>query len=132
MCLKYLLEEKYPSAHKIRLVLDHLNTHTPAALYETFESGEALWLAKRIEWHDTPLHGSWLNMVEIELSVLVNQCLKRRIGDIEQLRREISAWERVRTLQKATVQWRFTPVDARITLKHFYPSHEISSSCLSG
>jgi hypothetical protein len=91
-CLKYLLDEKYASVSKVRLVLDNLNTHTPAALYETFPFPEALRLAKRIEWHYTPLHGSWLNMVEIELSVLVNQCLNRRIGDIEQLREEIAGW----------------------------------------
>jgi len=125
-CLKYLLDEKYASSTKVRLVLDNLNTHTPAALYETFESQEALRLAKKIEWHSTPLHGSWLHMVEIELSVLVNQCLKRRIGDIEQLQREITAWEQARNTQKATVQWRFTPSDARTKLKHLYPSHEAS------
>jgi DDE superfamily endonuclease len=126
-CLKYLLDEKYAHVSKVRLVLDNLNTHTPAALYETFESQEALRLAKRIEWHYTPLHGSWLNMVEIELSVLVNQCLNRRIGDIDHLRREIAAWEQARNTQKATVQWRFTPPDARIKLKHLYPSHEETS-----
>jgi DDE superfamily endonuclease len=127
-CLKYLLDEKYASASKVRLVLDNLNTHTPAALYETFEAQEALRLAKKIEWHYTPLHGSWLNMVEIELSVLVNQCLKRRIGDIEQLQREITAWEQARNAQKATIQWRFTPSGARTKLKHLYPSHEEPSS----
>lgn len=127
-CLKYLLEEKYASASKVRLVLDNLNTHTPAALYETFASPEALRFAKKIEWHYTPLHGSWLNMVEIELSVLVNQCLNRRIGDIDQLRREIAAWEQVRNAHKATIQWRFTPSAARTKLKHLYPSHEEASS----
>jgi DDE superfamily endonuclease len=124
-CLKYLLDEKYAHVPKVRLVLDNLNTHTPAALYETFESQEALRLAKRIEWHYTPLHGSWLNMVEIELSVLANQCQnRRRIGDIDQLRREIAAWEQARNAQRATVQWRFTPSAARIKLKHLYPLHE--------
>jgi hypothetical protein len=127
-CLIYLLDEKYTSASKVRLVLDHLNTHTPAALYETFGAQEALRLAKKIEWHSTPVHGSWLNMVEIELSVLVNQCLKRRIGDIEHLQREITAWEQARNAEIATVQWRFTPSDARTKLKHFYPSHEERSS----
>jgi DDE superfamily endonuclease len=127
-CLKYLLDDKYASASKVRLVLDNLNTHTPAALYETFPFPEALRLAKKIEWHYTPLHGSWLNMVEIELSVLVNQCLKRRIGAIEQLREEITAWEQARNAQRAIVQWRFTPADARIKLKHLYPSHEEATS----
>ena len=109
-------------------MLDNLNTHTPAALYETFPFPEALRLAKKIAWHDTPLHGSWLNMVEIELSVLVNQCLKRRIGAIEQLREEITAWEQARNAQRAIVQWRFTPPDARIKLKHLYPSYEETTS----
>jgi hypothetical protein len=121
-CLKYLLDERYAHAHKVRLVLDNLNTHTPAALYEAFESEEALRLTKRIEWHYTPLHGSWLNMVEIELSVLVHQCLQRRIGTIEQLSKEVAAWEQARNQQKATVQWRFTPTDARVKLHHLYPS----------
>jgi hypothetical protein len=127
-CLKYLLDDKYASASKVRLILDNLNTHTPAALYETFPFSEALRLAKKIEWHYTPLHGSWLNMVEIELSVLVNQCLKRRIGTIDHLREEIAAWELARNAQRATVQWRFTPPDARIKLKHLYPLHEETPS----
>ena len=107
-CLKYLLDDTYASASKVRLVLDNLKTHTPAALSETFPFPEALRLAKKIEWHDTPLHGSWLTMVEIEVSVLVHQCLKRRIGEIGQLRKESAAWEQARNTQKATVQWRFT------------------------
>jgi len=107
------------------LVLDNLNTHTPAALYEAFDSQEALRLAKRIEWHYTPLHGSWLNMVEIELSVLVNQCFHRRIGTIDLLRTEVAAWERTRNAQQATVHWRFTPSDARVKLKHLYPSSSL-------
>ena len=124
-CLKYLLDECYPQAWKIRLLVDNLNTHTPAALYEAFDSAETLRLAKRIEWHYSPLHGSWLNMVEIELAVLANQCLKRRIGTIECLRSEVAAWEQVRNAHKATVQWRFTPPDARIKLRHLYPSSSV-------
>jgi len=104
--MRLLVDSYYPDAEVIRLVVDNLNTHTPAALYETFPPAEAHRLLQRLEFHYTPKHGSWLNMVEIELSVLTGQCLKRRLPDKETLQHEIAAWERQRNDAKATVQWR--------------------------
>ena len=117
-----LLEEDYPRAERIRLVCDNLSTHSPAALYESFPPGAARSLTKRIEFCYTPVHGSWLNMVEIELSVLVRQCLKRRLPDIETLSREVAAWVRERNRLKASVEWRFRTEDARLKLRSLYPS----------
>ncbi len=104
------------------MVLDNLNTHTLAPLYQTFEPAEARRIARRLEFHYTPKHGSWLNMAEIELSVLSQQCLDRRIPDKTTLSREVAAWQEGRSKAGATVDWRFTTSDARIKLKKLYPS----------
>ncbi len=119
--LRRLLEEWYPAADKVVLVLDNLSTHTPAALYETFAPEEARRLVERIEWHYTPKHGSWLNVAELELSVLARQCLDRRIPDLETLRAEVATWEQDRDRQQVRVDWQFTTADARIKLKRLYP-----------
>ena len=119
-----LAEEVYPRAERIRVVLDNLSTHTAAAFYESFPAERARHLARKIEFAYTPVHGSWLNMVEIELSVLVRQCLKRRLPDIETLSREVKAWESERNRKGASVDWRFTTEDARIKLKSLYPTTE--------
>jgi transposase len=121
--MKALVEEYYPKAKTIRVVLDNLNTHTPAALYEAFEPPLARSILSKLEFHYTPKHGSWLNMIEAEFSVLANQCIGgRRIGDEETLKSEIAAWERKRNERKATVEWRFTVDDARQKLKRLYSS----------
>jgi hypothetical protein len=120
--LKELADIHYPQAALIRLVVDNRNTHTPAALYAAFSPEEAHRLAGRFEWHDTPKHGSWLNMVEIELSVLASTCLDRRIPDLETLARETAAYAERRNAAQATVQWRFTTGDARTKLAHLYPT----------
>jgi len=99
-----------------------LNTHSPAALYERFEPAEARRIAERIEWHYTPEHGSWLNIAEIELSVLSRQCLNRRIASIEAVRREIDAWQTARNGASARINWQFTTNDARIKLRRLYPA----------
>jgi hypothetical protein len=112
----------YPEAERLVLVLDNLNTHTPAALYEGFSPEEARELAERLEIHYTPKHGSWLDMAEIELSVLARQCLDRRIPDPLTLTQEVAAWEEGRNNHGRAVDWRFTTADARIKLKHLYPS----------
>ena len=106
----------------IRLVLDNLNTHKLGSLYEAFEPSEARRIARRLELHYTPKHGSWLNMAEIELSVFSRQCLRRRIGDEETLRREIAALERERNDAKAIIDWHFNTQDARAKLRHIYPT----------
>lgn len=121
-CVKELLEVHYPKAQRLVLVLDNLNTHTPSALYEVFPPEEARSLVQRLEIHYTPKHGSWLNMAEIELSVLARQCLSRRIPDQATLTSEVAAWETTRNTQGQAVDWRFTTADARIKLKHLYPS----------
>ncbi len=120
-CIKELVDLHYPSAEKIVLVMDNLNTHTPAALYEAFDPSEARRLLKRLEIHYTPKHGSWLNMAEIELSVLARQCLDRRIPDRESLGGEVGAWEEDRNAAESSIEWRFTTTEARIKLKHLYP-----------
>jgi len=117
-----LLEVRYPHAEKVVLVMDNLNTHKPAALYEAFEPAVARALLDRLEIHHTPKHGSWLNVAEIELSVLSRQCLDRRIPDLETLTREVAAWEQARNADPRPVNWRFTTPDARIKLKRLYPS----------
>lgn len=119
-----IAEEDYPQAEKIRLVLDNLSTHTAAAFYEAFAPEQARRLARRIEFVYTPVHGSWLNMAEIEISALVRQCLKRRLPDEERLRREAKAWAAERNRLGASVEWRFTTKDARIKLRSLYPSTE--------
>ena len=119
--IKDLVDVHYPEAERIVLVLDNLNTHTPASLYDTFPPAEAKRLADKLEIHYTPKHGSWLDIAEIELSALARQCLNRRIPDRETLEREVAAWETARNRDQATVRWRFTTADARIKLKHLYP-----------
>jgi hypothetical protein len=119
--MKELSDIHYPDAEVIVIVMDNLNTHSPASFYEAFEPEEARRLAKRFEFHHTPKHGSWLNMAEIELSVLSRQCLDRRIGDQELLASEVKAWQDERNDQVVKVHWRFTTADARIKLKHLYP-----------
>lgn len=120
--VKDLVNVHYPDAERIVLVMDNLNTHTPAALYEAFAPAEAKRIADRLEIHYTPKHGSWLNIAEIELSVLARQCLDRRIPDRESLIQEVTAWEDERNAAQLTVHWRFTTDDARVRLKHLYPS----------
>ena len=120
--IKDLVDGRYPHAEKIVLVLDNLNTHTPGALYEAFAPAEAKRLADKLEIHYTPKHGSWLNIAEIELSVLSKQCLDRRIPDIATLRSEVIAWHHRRNARAGRVDWRFTTADARIKLKRLYPS----------
>lgn len=119
--LRALADEHYPDAERIVLVTDNLNTHSPAALYETFAPAEARRLTERFEWHYTPEHGSWLNMAEIELSVLTRQCLSRRIPDADALAAEVSAWEQRRNQSQAAIRWQFTSADARIKLRRLYP-----------
>ncbi len=119
--IKGMLDERYPEAVKVRLVLDNLNTHAAASLYKTLEPEEARRLAERIEFHYTPKHGSWLNVAEIELSALSRQCLDRRIPELPTLQAEIAAWENVRNNRQPKIDWHFTTADARIKLKHLYP-----------
>ena len=119
--IKAMLDERYPDAIKVRLVMDNLNTHDLASLYETFAPAEAQRLAQRLEIHYTPKHGSWLNIAEIELSALSGQCLARRIPDLVTMRREISSWQRHRNTRGAPIHWRFTTADARIKLLRLYP-----------
>jgi hypothetical protein len=121
-CMKDLVDVHFPGAEVIQVVLDHLNTHTPAALYETFEPAEARRIVRKLEFHHTPKHGSWLNMAEIELSVLSNQCLDRRLPDRATVQREVTAWQARRNAERATIHWRFTAEDARAKLKRLYPS----------
>ncbi len=109
-------------ARKIVLVMDNLNTHSPASLYEAFAPAEAKRIADKLEIHYTPKHGSWLDMAEIELGILSRQCLDRRIENVEYLRTEVAAWEQQRNLAKAKVNWQFTTADARIKLRRLYPS----------
>jgi DDE superfamily endonuclease len=116
-----LVDVRYPDAARIRLVCDNLNTHSPGSLYEVFAPAEAKRLADKLEIHYTPKHGSWLNIAEIELSVLSRQCLDRRIPDRATLRTEVTAWEDRRNGRELTVDWRFTTADARIKLKRLYP-----------
>ena len=120
--IKWLLDVQYPDAEQVILVCDNLNTHKIASLYEAFPPDEALRLAKRLEIHHTPKHGSWLDIAEIELSALGNQCLsKRRISNVKELNEELSAWNTERNAAQRGVNWQFTTADARIKLKHLYP-----------
>lgn len=120
--IKQLLDVGYPTARKVTLVMDNLNTHTGASLYETFEPQEARRLLDRLDIHYTPKHGSWLNMAEIELGVLSRQCLDRSIPDKTTLQNEIAAWEQRRNSAEAKIDWRFTTDDSRIKLKRLYPT----------
>ncbi len=120
-CIKELVEVHYPHAERIVLVMDNLNTHTPAALYEAFDPAEARSLLEKLEIHYTPKHGSWLNMAEIDLSVLARQCLDRRIPERKTLAKEVGAWEAERNAAESSIDWRFTSEEARIKLKHLYP-----------
>lgn len=120
-CMKQLVDEQFPQATKVQVVLDNLNTHTPASLYKAFSPSEAKRILDRLEFHYTPKHGSWLNMVEIEFSVLSRQCLNRRIPNIETMKQEVAAWTVERNQQQATVNWRFKCEDARVKLKRLYP-----------
>jgi hypothetical protein len=124
-CVKELVEVHYPDAERIVLVMDQLNTHTPASLYETFPPAQAKRLADKLEIHYTPKHGSWLNMAEIELSILQRQCLSRRLGERATLDGEVAAWVRDRNAAGYTIDWRFTSDDARIKLKRLYPAFEL-------
>ncbi len=121
--MKWLVDVAYPEAEVVRVVLDNLNTHKAASLYEAFAPEEARRIVKKLEFHYTPKHGSWLNMAEIELSVLQGQCLDRRIADEATLVREIAAWEKQRNQAQATIDWRFAVTDGREKLKRLYPSH---------
>ena len=120
--IRELCDELYPAAEKIVLVMDNLNTHTIASLYEAFEPVMARRLAEKLEIHYTPKHGSWLNMAEIELSVLSRQCIKDYFKNTEQLAERISLWERKRNDEQTGIDWRFTTADARIKLRKLYPS----------
>lgn len=120
--LQGLVDERYPEAEVIRVGLDNLNPHKRASLYEAFEPIEARRIAKKLEFHPTPKPGSWLNMAEIELSILQRQCLARRIADEATLRREVGAYEQRRNAEKATIDWQFSVADARLKLHRLYPS----------
>ncbi len=120
--VKQLVDEDYADKDRIVLVMDNLNPHHPASLYEAFELAEARRIAERLEIHYTPKHGSWLNMAEIEIGVLARQCLDRRVPDQSVLRREVGAWQDQRNRDGIRVDWRFTSEDARIKLKSLYPS----------
>ncbi len=119
--VRWLVEEVHGDAEKVVLVMDNLNTHTAASLYEAFPPEQARRIIERLEIHHTPKHGSWLNMAEIELSVLARQCLDRRIESSEELRREVEAWELERNERQAEIKWQFTTADARIKLHRLYP-----------
>jgi hypothetical protein len=120
-CMRDLVDIHFPKAAVISVVLDNLNTHTPGALYATFPPAEACRILRKLDFHYTPKHGSWLNMAEIEFAVVSGQCLDRRVGDQETVCRTITAWEAQRNAQKATVNWRFTTAKARHKLRHIYP-----------
>jgi hypothetical protein len=121
-CMRDLVDLHFPHAEKIGLVMDNLNTHQLASLYEAFPPAEARRIAQKLEIHYTPKHGSWLNMAEIELSILSRQCLNRRLPDQDTLKYEVTTWQTQRNALASTVNWRFTTADARIKLKRLYPS----------
>lgn len=120
--IKEIADTHYPSAKKIRLVMDNYGTHKPAALYETFPPQEAKRIWDRFEFIYTPKHGSWLNMAEIELHVLMSQCLNRRISRIADMKREVEAWQQDRNNKEAKINWQFTNQKARVKLKKLYPT----------
>jgi DDE superfamily endonuclease len=119
--VRWLAEDVHPEAEKLVLVMDNLNTHKLASLYEAFPPEQARRIAERLEIHYTPKHGSWLNVAEIELSVLSRQCLNRRIESINELRNEVAAWEEARNEMQVEVRWQFTTADARVKLRRLYP-----------
>ena len=123
-CVRNLVDVHYPDADRIVLVMDQLNTHSPASLYQAFPPTEAKRIADRLEIHYTPKHGSWLNMAEIELSALQRQCLNRRLADRGTVEREVAAWSTARNAAGAGIDWRFTTADARIKLKRLYPASD--------
>ncbi len=123
--MRAVADTHYPTAERIVVVLDNLNTHGPASFYQAYPPAEARRLTERFEFHYTPKHGSWLNMAEIELSVLGRQCLARRIPAAAQLEAEVAAWVAQRNGAGATIDWQFTTADARIKLKHLYPSLDV-------
>ena len=127
-CMKRLRDEFYPDAERIRVVLDNLNTHTASALYETFPPEEARRILRKLEFHYTPRHASWLNIAEIELSIVSRQCLNRRIADMPTLQRELDAWQTRRNEHDFIVNWRFMTPDARIKLKWLYPTFSQNTS----
>lgn len=120
--MKALVDTHFPNTERIAVVLDNLSTHSPAALYQTFPPAEAFRLCKHLEFHYTPKHGSWLNMAELEFSVLDRQCLDRRLPDLDSLRHEIAAWEATRNAERTIAQWRFTVAKARTKLRRLYPA----------
>ena len=120
--IKRLVDEDYVDTDRIVLVMDNLNTHRLSSLYEAFEPAEARRIAERLEIHYTPVHGSWLNMAEIEIGVLDRQCLDRRIADMDVLSSQVQAWQECRNREAVSVNWRFSTEDARIKLKSLYPS----------
>jgi hypothetical protein len=124
-CMRLLVDVLFPNADKIIIVLDNLNTHSPASLYEAFEPAEAKRILDRLEFHPTPKHASWLNMVEIEIGVLSEQCLGERIPDTQTLKCEIAAWETVRNSHQAAIDWQFSMENARTKLKRLYPNLSI-------
>ena len=119
--IKYLVDVRYPDRDKMILIMDNLNTHALSSLYKAFPAPEARRIAKKLEIHYTPKHGSWLNIAEIELNVMTRQCLSRRIGDIGLLRQELAAWESERNEHTSCIQWQFTTNNARIKLMSLYP-----------
>lgn len=119
--MRWLVDEAYPEVQVIRVVLDNLNTHTMASLYAAFPAPEARRLARKLEFHHTPKHGSWLNVAECELAVLASQCLNRRLPDLATVSSEVIAWERQRNAERPTVKWHFTTAQARHKLRHLYP-----------
>ena len=123
--MRHIVGDICPNSNNIRTVTDNLSTHNPAALYERFEAEEARRILRRLEFHYTPKHAGWLNMAEIEISVLSKQCPDRRIGAAETLKREISAWEEERNKKSAKIEWRFTNTKARVRLKRLYPSESL-------
>jgi transposase len=130
--IKHLVDEVYPGAEKLILVMDNLNTHTPGSFYQVFPPEEAMRLWKKLEIHYTPLHGSWLNMAEIELSVLGRHALSGRVKDLQSLQERVAAWQSRRDAHPVTINWRFTAQDARIKLKRLYPSIEVSTPTEKG
>ena len=123
-CVKELVDVHYAGAEKVVLVMDQLNTHSPASLYAAFPAAEAKRLADKLEIHHTPKHGSWLNMAELELAVLQRQCLARRLGGREELERAVTAWAERRNAAVSAIDWQFTTADARTKLRRLYPAFE--------
>jgi len=117
-----VVEDLHPEANQVVLVTDNLNVHDPGSLYEAFDPARARRIATKLEWHFTPKHGSWLNVAECELAALSSQCLNRRIGSIDRLRKVVEAWEDERNNRMVGVDWRFTTADARIRLRRLYPA----------